>query len=160
MPVIVRSCSNSSDFYCSGGPIRYARQKCGGPVHLLSSSVTIKYPCYTRPLTIKQRVAGFGVYGHSNPFVRKWPRIYPSVAPTHTTSDHAPVISGYQFLMRHYSPGDIIFMFGFSRGADTARLLALMLEMIGLLKPAKCIFPVLLQPPARSRFLNRGRVRH
>ncbi|GAA6032167.1 hypothetical protein JCM8097_007107 [Rhodosporidiobolus ruineniae] len=40
---------------------------------------------------------------------------------------------GYQFLMNHYQPGDAIFLFGFSRGAFTARALAGMLQQVGLL---------------------------
>ncbi len=43
------------------------------------------------------------------------------------------VLSGYQFLMRYYSPGDHIYIFGFSRGAYTARFLAEMVNDIGLL---------------------------
>lgn len=38
-----------------------------------------------------------------------------------------------QFLMRYYIPGDDIYLFGFSRGAYTARFLAEMLDHIGLL---------------------------
>lgn len=45
--------------------------------------------------------------------------------------DH--VCNGYRFLMRHYRPGDEIFIFGFSRGAYTARVLAAMLYKVGLL---------------------------
>ncbi len=43
------------------------------------------------------------------------------------------VTSGYRFLMRYYQPGDEIFIFGFSRGAYTARVLAAMLYKTGLL---------------------------
>ena len=43
------------------------------------------------------------------------------------------VLAGYQFLMRYYSPGDHIYIFGFSRGAYTARFLAEMVHDIGLL---------------------------
>ena len=45
------------------------------------------------------------------------------------------VLGGYRFLMRHYTPGDEIYMFGFSRGAYTARFLSEMLDYIGLLQP-------------------------
>ncbi|KAF8758689.1 hypothetical protein RHS01_02885 [Rhizoctonia solani] len=41
------------------------------------------------------------------------------------------VMGGYQFLMKHYSEG----LFGFSRGAYTARALAGMLHKVGLLPP-------------------------
>jgi uncharacterized protein (DUF2235 family) len=42
-------------------------------------------------------------------------------------------MSGYRFLMRYYNVGDDIFLFGFSRGAYTARFLAEMLDHVGLL---------------------------
>ncbi|KAL7274817.1 hypothetical protein RUND412_002271 [Rhizina undulata] len=48
------------------------------------------------------------------------------------TSFDQHVIGGYKFLMKHYSPGDDIYLFGFSRGAYTARFLAEMLDHVGL----------------------------
>ncbi|CAE6351079.1 unnamed protein product [Rhizoctonia solani] len=45
--------------------------------------------------------------------------------------DH--VRGGYEFLMQNYSDGDRISLFGFSRGAYTARALAGMLHKVGLL---------------------------
>src|ERR1700758_3517014 len=46
-------------------------------------------------------------------------------------SDH--VCDAYRFLMRYYQDGDRIFIFGFSRGAYTARAVAGMLYKVGLL---------------------------
>lgn len=43
------------------------------------------------------------------------------------------ICGGYRFLMEHWTPGDEIFLFGFSRGAYTARALAGMLQQVGLL---------------------------
>ncbi|KAL4929097.1 uncharacterized protein BDV17DRAFT_281650 [Aspergillus undulatus] len=43
------------------------------------------------------------------------------------------LIAGYKFVMRYYSSGDHIYIFGFSRGAYTARFLAEMIHNIGLL---------------------------
>ncbi|KAL4743960.1 hypothetical protein BDV11DRAFT_176557 [Aspergillus similis] len=43
------------------------------------------------------------------------------------------LIAGYRFIMRYYSTGDHIYIFGFSRGAYTARFLAEMIHNIGLL---------------------------
>lgn len=40
----------------------------------------------------------------------------------------------YLFLMRHYQPGDQIFIFGFSRGAFTARSVAGLVNMFGVLQ--------------------------
>lgn len=45
--------------------------------------------------------------------------------------DH--IMGGYRFLMENYKEGDRIFLFGFSRGAYTARCLAGMLHIVGLL---------------------------
>jgi uncharacterized protein (DUF2235 family) len=45
------------------------------------------------------------------------------------------IVDGYTFLMRNWRPGDRIYLFGFSRGAYTARALAGMLRVVGLLRP-------------------------
>ncbi|KAK0202259.1 hypothetical protein DFS33DRAFT_1353759 [Desarmillaria ectypa] len=47
----------------------------------------------------------------------------------------AHVMDGYQFLMQNYHRGDRICLFGFSRGAYTARSLAGMIHKVGLLPP-------------------------
>ncbi|KAH8828680.1 hypothetical protein DL96DRAFT_1013941 [Flagelloscypha sp. PMI_526] len=47
--------------------------------------------------------------------------------------DH--VMRGYEFLMQNYRAGDRICIFGFSRGAYTARSLAGMIHKVGLLPP-------------------------
>ncbi|HSB11397.1 MAG TPA: DUF2235 domain-containing protein [Blastocatellia bacterium] len=41
----------------------------------------------------------------------------------------------YRWLMEHYNPGDEIFLFGFSRGAFTARSLAGLIARCGILRP-------------------------
>jgi uncharacterized protein (DUF2235 family) len=43
------------------------------------------------------------------------------------------VQDAYRYLMRYYQEGDQIFIFGFSRGAYTARVVAAMLHKVGLL---------------------------
>ncbi|EJS44106.1 YEL023C [Saccharomyces arboricola H-6] len=43
------------------------------------------------------------------------------------------ICSAYLFLMKYFEPGDKIYMFGFSRGAFIARVLAGMIERVGLL---------------------------
>ena len=48
-----------------------------------------------------------------------------------TFRDH--VLAGYRFLMDLYEDGDEIYVFGFSRGAYTARFLSQMIYRIGLL---------------------------
>ena len=47
----------------------------------------------------------------------------------------ADIADAYIFLMNHYQPGDKIFIFGFSRGAYTARVIAGMLKLYGLSMP-------------------------
>jgi len=47
----------------------------------------------------------------------------------------ANVGDAYRFLMDNYQEGDQVFLFGFSRGAYTARALASMIHMYGLLCP-------------------------
>ncbi|CAE6479938.1 unnamed protein product [Rhizoctonia solani] len=56
------------------------------------------------------------------------------MAVAHGLQDH--VTDGYEFLMQNYSDGDKICLFGFSRGAYTARALAGMLHKVGLLPRA------------------------
>ena len=41
----------------------------------------------------------------------------------------------YLWLMQHWEPGDRVYVFGFSRGAFTARALVGMLRTIGLMRP-------------------------
>lgn len=49
------------------------------------------------------------------------------------TSFDQHVMAGYRFLMRYYEFGDRIYIFGFSRGAFTARFLARLIASVGLL---------------------------
>lgn len=56
------------------------------------------------------------------------------------------VIEAYEFLMENYEDGDALYFFGFSRGAYTARALAGMLDMFGLLaKGSKNLVPYVWQ---------------
>ena len=48
------------------------------------------------------------------------------------------VLKAYTFLINHYEEGDDIFLFGFSRGAYTARVLAGLIHKVGLLAPEQC----------------------
>jgi uncharacterized protein (DUF2235 family) len=43
------------------------------------------------------------------------------------------VLSSYRFLIDNYDDGDDIFLFGFSRGAYTVRVLAALIHRVGLL---------------------------
>lgn len=47
------------------------------------------------------------------------------------------VLGAYRFLAENWQEGDRIYLFGFSRGAWTARVLAGMLHLIGLVRPSQ-----------------------
>jgi uncharacterized protein (DUF2235 family) len=47
----------------------------------------------------------------------------------------ADIRDAYTFIMRYFSPGDRLFLFGFSRGAYTVRAVASLLKMYGLMRP-------------------------
>lgn len=47
---------------------------------------------------------------------------------------YANIADGYRFLMQHWQPGDQIYCFGFSRGAFTARAIAGMVNLFGVLR--------------------------
>ena len=60
---------------------------------------------------------------------------------------------GYREIVRNYEPGDRIFIFGFSRGAYTARCIAGMISRCGLLKAENIRF----SPDALTLFRRRNR---
>ncbi|KAK0237401.1 hypothetical protein EDD85DRAFT_830042 [Armillaria nabsnona] len=62
-------------------------------------------------------------------------KMYKTVDLLIACSLNAHVMDGYQFLMKNYRAGDRICIFGFSRGAYTARSLAGMIHKVGLLPP-------------------------
>lgn len=83
-------------------------------------------------------LAGIGTYPAEGPvnvsYVRGLMRKFEAILDQgFATSFDAHVIAGYRFIMRYYNPGDRIYVFGFSRGAFTARFLARMISHIGLL---------------------------
>lgn len=47
---------------------------------------------------------------------------------------HKNIMDDYRYLVQNYSPGDQVFLFGFSRGAYTIRSLCGMLNNVGLVK--------------------------
>ena len=63
--------------------------------------------------------------------IRKWFIARLDLAIAWLLEDH--VCAAYRFLMRYYEEGDRIYIFGFSRGAYEARVLAAMLNKTGLL---------------------------
>jgi uncharacterized protein (DUF2235 family) len=76
---------------------------------------------------------GIGTMGARNalsPIGKWWTRMI-GLAFGYGISDN--VADAYQFLMRTFKPGDAVYIFGFSRGAYTARALCGMLHIMGLL---------------------------
>src|SRR3546814_1316590 len=47
------------------------------------------------------------------------------------------VLGAYRFLVENWEEGDRIYLFGFSRGAWTARVLAGLIPLIGLVRPSQ-----------------------
>ena len=61
----------------------------------------------------------------------------------------------YLFLMRHYQPGDQIYIFGFSRGAFTARSVAGLVNQFGVLRPhMESMLPTLIHTYFSDRVLK------
>ncbi|KAK7695136.1 hypothetical protein QCA50_002326 [Cerrena zonata] len=77
--------------------------------------------------------AGIGTYTTpqiATPFMAKLSKTFDEMVAWNL--DHH-VMGGYEFLMQNYEAGDKICLFGFSRGAYTARALAGMVHKVGLL---------------------------
>lgn len=68
--------------------------------------------------------------GVRNWFIRKW-RVLKDLMSA--SSMESNVMDAYFFLMNNYEEGDKIFLFGFSRGAYTVRMISGLIEMFGLL---------------------------
>ncbi len=68
--------------------------------------------------------------GVRNWFLRKWHVLKDQIS---GSSIEANVMDAYYYLMNNYEQGDKIFLFGFSRGAYTVRMISGLIEMFGLL---------------------------
>jgi uncharacterized protein (DUF2235 family) len=101
-----------------------------------NSNIVQLFSMLTKNDRSKQMVyyqAGVGTYASPQivtPFVSKLAKIVDEMI---AWSLDAHVMYGYEFLMENYIAGDRICIFGFSRGAYTARALAGMLHKVGLL---------------------------
>ena len=72
------------------------------------------------------------------------------------TGLRANLAEAYIFLMRHWQPGDRIYLFGFSRGAYAARALAGMLATVGILRPgSENLVPYAIAVYTRSKTYER-----
>lgn len=69
------------------------------------------------------------------------------------------VEEAYTFLLRNWREGDRIYLFGFSRGAFTATVLAAVLKMAGVLRPgAENIIPYLCESALRQGTSSRREI--
>jgi uncharacterized protein (DUF2235 family) len=96
---------------------------------------TLRKTAKTEP---EQRVfydPGVGTIARPNPWNKFWQdtKTVFGLATGYGLDDN--VLSCYRFLIDNYSDGDDIFLFGFSRGAYTVRVLAALIQKVGLLSP-------------------------
>ncbi|RDW76905.1 T6SS phospholipase effector Tle1-like catalytic domain-containing protein [Aspergillus mulundensis] len=93
----------------------------------------------THPKQYHYYQTGIGTYSINETSVNKrwfwdkWSTIVRTIDQGYATTFDAHVIAGYRFLMQYYESGAKIYMFGFSRGAYTAKFLARMISTVGLL---------------------------
>jgi uncharacterized protein (DUF2235 family) len=82
--------------------------------------------------------AGVGTIGRVNVFFR-WKQEFLGVLGLVTgygLDDN--VVGAYRFLAENWQEGDRIYLLGFSRGAWTVRVLAGLIHLVGLVRPAQC----------------------
>ena len=83
--------------------------------------------------------AGIGTYDVNESSIHKTPigelksKISKTIDQGFGTTFDAHIMAGYRFLMRYYEPKAKIYIFGFSRGAYTAKYLSRMVNKVGLL---------------------------
>ncbi|KAF8491994.1 hypothetical protein F5888DRAFT_1619394 [Russula emetica] len=77
--------------------------------------------------------AGIGTYTIPEIATPFWSNVQKTIDAAIANHLDAHVMGGYEFLMENYHAGDKICIFGFSRGAYTARALAGMIHKVGLL---------------------------
>lgn len=77
---------------------------------------------------------GVGTVGRINPWRRARQKLVEIVGLATGYGLDDNVLGAYRFLVENWQEGDRIFLFGFSRGAWTARVLAGFLELIGLVR--------------------------
>lgn len=80
---------------------------------------------------------GIGTIGQPN-WLTRWRQKAASVIGLATGYGlDANVVGAYRFLVENWEEGDRIYLFGFSRGAWTVRVLAGLLHLVGLLRPTQ-----------------------
>jgi uncharacterized protein (DUF2235 family) len=100
-----------------------------------SNVVKLYWTLSTQDKQVAYYHPGVGTMGARNALsaVGKWWTKVRGLAFGYGFSDN--IADVYVFLMREFNPGDQVFIFGFSRGAYTARALCGLLHMFGLLTP-------------------------
>ena len=76
---------------------------------------------------------GVGTMPEPGIITRVGKKVDQAIALAIATDLREKVARAYRFLMNTWEPGDAVFMFGFSRGAYTVRVLAGLLHLVGLL---------------------------
>jgi len=78
---------------------------------------------------------GIGTLRDSSPVTKTWEKFLQKLDLAVATSIHRSFKEAYRFLVNNYEAGDRIFLFGFSRGAYTVRMLAGAIKLFGILHP-------------------------
>ena len=95
---------------------------------------------------------GIGTLPEPGLFTRFGKRVSEWIDLAFATSLSRRVQGGYEYLMNYWEPDDQVYIFGFSRGAYTARVLAAMLHMLGLLpRGSSNLLPYAMRMFAASR---------
>jgi uncharacterized protein (DUF2235 family) len=80
---------------------------------------------------------GVGTLARPNPWRKMWQDAFAIFGLLTAYGLDDNVLSAYEFLLENYGDGDEIFLFGFSRGAHTVRILAALIHEIGLLEKSQ-----------------------
>ncbi|MEG3153261.1 DUF2235 domain-containing protein, partial [Sphingomonas sp. ZT3P38] len=80
---------------------------------------------------------GVGTVGRINPWRRVRQKIVEVIGLATGYGLDDNVLAAYRFLVENWREGDRIYLFGFSRGAWTVRVLSGFLHLIGLVRPAQ-----------------------
>ncbi len=80
-------------------------------------------------------VGNAGKLPEANPWDRLQQKFKRASGLAYGSGIYENIAEAYRFLMRHWQPGDQIFLFGFSRGAFTARSVGGLVTQFGLLRP-------------------------
>lgn len=80
-------------------------------------------------------VGNAGELPEANPWDRLQQKIQRASSLAYGSGIYENIAEAYRFLMRHWQPGDQIFLYGFSRGAFTARSVGGLVTQFGILRP-------------------------